>query len=328
MLRELEPSMAIVGNLNVDLWVQPLNRFPTWDEELIVDSARVELAGTAGYLMLACQALGIDVLAVSTVGDDLFGRFLRDQLQRLGLVSEGLEVIAGEETPLSLIFVGEDGQRSILSTLGAHKQMDLGVVRRHDGRIERCRELFLCGNYLLPRLAPSDVLSYAAAARGRGQLVAFDPSWDPAGWGEQTRHDTYRLLHTVDVYLPNEEELTHLTGHADWRRALREVAAIAGEVVLKRGAAGAVYANSEGWVEVPGFQVNAVNTIGAGDVFDAGYLFGRRMGWAPQQRLQFACALAAIVVSQPGERTYPEAATVLAFLRQHIPDAAWEEHGC
>ncbi len=326
MPRESEPSMAIVGNLNVDLWVQTVTRFPSWDEEHIVDSARVELAGTAGYLMLACQGLGIDVLAVSTVGDDLFGRFLRDQLGASGMTSDGIEVLAGEETPLSLIFVGEGGRRSILSTLGAHKQMDIEVVRRHDAHIARCREVFLCGNYLLPRLGPSDVLSYAEEARGRGQIVAFDPSWDPAGWGEQTRQDTYRLLRTVDVYLPNEEELIHLTGHADWRDGLRHVAGIASEVVLKRGPAGAVYADSQGWFEVPGFPANAVNTIGAGDVFDVGYLFGRRMGWAPQQRVQFACAMAAIIIAQVGERTYPDTATVLAFLREHISDAVWQAH--
>lgn len=323
MLPELHSAMAIVGNLNVDLWVQTVNRFPPWDEEHLVDSARVELAGTAGYVMRACHGLGIDVLAVSTVGDDLFGGFLRDQLHMSGWTSQGIEVVAGAETPLSLIFVGEHGQRSILSTLGAHRHLDSGVVRRHDAQIARCRELFLCGNYLLPRLAPSDVVSYAEEARGRGQLVAFDPSWDPAGWGEQTRRDTYRLLRVVDVYLPNEEELIHLTGQADWRVALRDVALLSGEVVLKRGASGAVYVAADDWVEVPGFPIKAVNTIGAGDVFDVGYLFGRRMGWVPQQRLQFACALAALVVAQGGERTYPDAATVRAFLRQHTADAVW-----
>ena len=315
--------MAIVGNLNVDLWVQTVNRFPAWDEEHIVNSARVELAGTAGYLILACRGLGIDAVAVSTVGDDLFGHFLRDQLERLGVSHQGIEIVAGEETPLSLIFVGEGGRRSILSTLGAHKYMDLDVVRRHDARIQPCQEVFLCGNYLLPRLAPADVLSYAQEVRRRGQIVAFDPSWDPAGWGEQTRSDTYSLLRDVDVYLPNEEELTHLTGHADWREALREVVSLPGEVVLKRGPAGAVYADASGWVEVPAFSVKVVNTVGAGDVFDVGYLWGRRMGWTPRQRVQFACALAAIVVSQPGERSYPDAATVLAFLNQHL----WEPIG-
>ncbi len=324
MLPEVAVPMAIVGNLNVDLWIQTVERFPAWDEELLVQSARVELAGTAGYLMLACQGLGIPPITVSTVGDDLFGRFLQDQLQARGFTSDGIEVLDGQETPLSLIFVGEDGRRSILSTLGAHKFMNLQVVRRHDQQLARCNEVFLCGNYLLPQLAPGNLVDYARELRAREQSVVFDPSWDPRGWSEQTRRDTYQLLAEVDVYLPNEEELTHLTGQADWRAALRDVVARAGEVVLKRGADGAVYASADGWIEVPGFSVDAVNTIGAGDVFDVGYLYARRRHWSPKQRLEFACALAALVVAQTGGRSYPDAATVLAFLRDHAADPLWQ----
>lgn len=324
MRSKSQAPLAIVGNLNIDLWVQTIDRFPAWNEERIVDSSRVELAGTAGYLLLACKGLGIDAVTISTLGDDLFGRFLRDQVRALGFVADGLQILDREETPLSLIFVGEDGERSILTTLGAHKRMDMGVVRRHDDRIARCAEVFLCGNYLLPRLSPLDVLDYAGELRARGQIVVFDPSWDPAGWSERTRSDTYRLLEAVDIYLPNDEELTRLTGEADWCAALRQVETRAGEVVMKRGRQGAVYADTREWIEVPGFPVKGVNSIGAGDVFDVGYLFGRRMGWSPLQRVQFACALAAIVVSQPGERAYPDAATVLAFLREHLPDSDWQ----
>jgi sugar/nucleoside kinase (ribokinase family) len=324
MRTKVEAPLAIVGNLNVDLWVRTVDRFPVWSEEWIVDSARPELAGTAGYLMLACKGLGIDALTVSTIGDDLFGRFLEDQLQELGFAARGIEVVDQEETPLSMIFVGEDGQRGILSTLGAHKRMDMDVVWRHDELVAQCSEVFLCGNYLLPQLSPADVLPYAQELKARGQLVAFDPSWDPTGWGEQTRRNTYRLLQAVDVYLPNEEELTHLTGKGDWHAALQEVAGMPGEVVLKRGAHGAVYAGAGEWIEVPGFVVHAVNMVGAGDVFDIGYLWGRRMGWSPLQRVQFACALATMVVSQPGTRTYPDAAGVLAFLQQHSSEPIWQ----
>lgn len=319
-----DAPLAIVGNLNVDLWVQTLRRFPAQSEELTVDSAQPEMAGTAGYLMLACQGLGIEPLTVSTIGDDLFGHFLLDHLQAQGFSTHGIQVLRGQETPLSMIFIGEDGQRSILSTLGAHKYLDISVVEQHDDLTMRCHEIFLCGNYLLPQLTPQHVLRYAEERKHHGHQVVFDPSWDPAGWGEQTRRDTYRLLRVVDVYLPNEEELTHLTGKADWRAALQDVAKIAGEVVLKRGPHGAVYADAEAWIEVPGFAVDAVNTIGAGDVFDIGYLFARRMGWLPVERVQFACALSAMIVSQTGKRTYPDAATVLAFLHQQCSGARWQ----
>ena len=310
------PALAVVGNLNVDQWVRTVDRFPAWDEELLVDSARLELAGTAGYILQACRGLGIDAFVVSTIGDDVFGRFVLGRLRELEFDASGVEVLRGEETAVGMIFVGPAGRRGILSTTGAHARMDAAVAERHDGRIAGCEEVFLCGSYLLPRFGPAAALLSARALRARGQTVVFDPSWDPGGWSERTRRDTFELLGVVDVYLPNEEELMGLTGTSDPRAALAEVDGLAGETVVKRGARGAVFLGGGERVEVPGFAVDAVNTIGAGDVFDVGYLFARRLGWPPTQRLRFACALAAMVVSQPGTRCYPDAAAVTRFMTE------------
>ena len=277
--------IAIVGNLNVDQVVRTVDRYPAWDEEIVVDSSRLELAGTAGYLLLALLGLGIDPFVVSTIGDDPFGAFLEGELARLGADASGIEVLPDFETCLGIIFVGTGGKRAIMTTLGAHALMDEGVAKRHDDLIAACPEVFLCGTYLLPRFGPVAAQRYAEFLRARGQIVAFDPSWDPKGWGEHTRRQTLDLLSAVDVYLPNDTELMHLTGQTSWEAALDVVAGIAGETILKRGADGAVYARDQERIAVPGFPVDAVNTVGAGDVFDAAYLYGRRIGWPPADRL-------------------------------------------
>ncbi|MGI8475497.1 MAG: carbohydrate kinase family protein, partial [Thermomicrobiales bacterium] len=305
--------IAIVGNLNVDQWVQTVARFPEWDEELFVDSARIELAGSAGYLLQAWRGLGLDAF-VSTIGDDAFGAFVGERLAALGVDPSGVEVLPGEETCLGMIFVGPGGERGILTALGAHARMDLGVAERHDRGVGECAEVVLCGGYLLPKLGPAELLPYARSLRARRQTVVFDPSWDPGGWSGATRRATLDLLAEVDVYLPNERELMGVTGADDLDAALRAVEGLAGETVVKRGAAGACHAAGGRRVDAPGFPVEAVNAIGAGDVFDAGYLHARRLGEPPEGRLRFACALAAMVVSQRGARTYPDAAAVRRFM--------------
>lgn len=316
MPSETPAPVAIVGNLNADLWIQTVERFPRWDEEIVVESSRLELAGTAGYLLQAGHGLGLPSVVVSTIGDDPFGAVVRDGLRALGADAGGVEVLAGQETCLGMIFVGPEGQRAIIATLGAHAQMDLAVADRHDERIAACAEVVLCGTYLLPRFGAAEALLYARTVRARGQLVVFDPSWDPAGWGAQTRADTLALLAAVDVYLPNELELLHLTGASDVEAAVEIVAGLAGEVVVKRGAEGALYAAGPTRIAVPALPVAAVNTIGAGDVFDMGYLFARRQGWAPEARLRFACALAAMVVVQVGPRRYPDAAAIIRVMEE------------
>ncbi len=324
-MRNASNRLAIVGNLNVDLWVSPVNRFPKPDEEHIVDSARVELAGTAGYALLACNGLGLETITVSTIGDDAFGQILLNTGERLNLSLGSVEVMTGQETPLSIVFIGSDGSRSIVSTLGAHADMGMEVVLRHDDEIASCDEMFICGSYLLPRLGPADIREYAQTAQRRRQIVAFDPSWDPSGWGDRVRRETLDLLEVVDIYMPNAQELSQLAGRDGWRDAAREVAGLAGELVIKRGAAGACYVTASEWIEVPAFAIDAVNTIGAGDVFDVGYLYARRRGLPPRQRLEFAGAMAAIVVSQTGQREYPSPNAVCSFLRDRVGGDEWGE---
>lgn len=315
MPSESGPPIAIVGNLNVDQIVATVTRFPAWDEELIVDSSHLELAGTAGYLALAARGLGMTPFVVSTVGEDEYAGFMRRELAVAGIDDAGVEMVSGAPSCLGIIFVGDKGQRGILTVLGAHEAMSVAVAERYDARIAACPEVFLCGTFLLPQLSPKLVTPYARDLRQRGQFVVFDPSWDPGGWQAQTRDETLALLKHVDLFLPNEEEFSGLTGSASLKEGLDIIRAHASEtqVVVKRGARGAVSAVGSEMVEVPGLPINAVNTIGAGDVFDIAVLYARRKRWDSRKCLEFASAAAAYVVAQKGPRSYPDEATVRNF---------------
>jgi sugar/nucleoside kinase (ribokinase family) len=307
--------IAIVGNLNVDQIVATVTRFPAWDEELIVDSSHLELAGTAGYLALGARGLGMSPFVVSTAGDDEYGAFMRREMAAAGIDDAGLETVPGMGSCLGIIFVGDRGQRGILTVLGAHERMDVAVAEHHDARVAACAEVILCGNFLLPRFTPAMVADYARRLRERGQVVVFDPSWDPGGWQPQTRAETLALLAHVDLFLPNEEELLHLADAATLEAAMAVIRAHAPatQLVVKRGADGAVAAIGDDVIAVPALPIEAVNTIGAGDMFDIAYLYARRRGWDTRRGLEFSCAAAAHLVAQRGPRAYPDEEAVLAF---------------
>lgn len=313
MADELARPIAIVGNLNVDQIVSTVTRFPEWDEELLVESSKLELAGTAGYLALAARSLGLTPFVVSTVGDDANGAFMRQALATAGIDDAGVETIPESPTCLGIVFVGDRGQRSILTVLGAHEEMSVEVAEKHDQAISQCAEVFLCGSYLLPRFTPRVAIAYASALRSRGQFVVFDPSWDPGGWRAQTRADTLALLAEVDLFMPNEEELCRLTGTSTWQEGVAALSSRTSEVVIKRGASGAVSVVGDTVVEVTGLPVVAVNTVGAGDVFDMSFLYARRKGWETRECLEFAGAAAACVISQTGSRSYPDETAVRSF---------------
>jgi len=298
-------SIAIVGNLNVDQVVATVERFPEWNEELIIESSTLQVAGTAGYLALTAQGLGIDPLVVSTIGDDANGSFLTSSLRAAGIRTDGVSCLPGQETSLGIIFVGAQGQRSILTVLGAHREMTVDIAHQHDRLVRTCAEVILCGMYLLPQFTARHVTEYARMLRERGQVVVFDPSWDPAGWTPQTRAETLALLSHVDIYLPNDQEVCSLMGTATVDEAVAAIGAGPAEIVVKCGAEGARHYADGSVTVVEALPVAPHNTIGAGDIFDLGYLYARRQGWAIVDRLRFANALAGAVIVQEGARTYP-----------------------
>jgi len=333
--------LGIVGNFNADIVLGPFDRMPEWDEELTAPGGGLWTAGTAGYLALAAQALGVEPRIVSTLGDDAMGRLLLADLEARGIPTGGISVLDGEASPLSVVVVGPGGRRGILSVAGAHARMDLSVYRARRDFLAACAEVVICGSYLLPSLGPAQAIEVARDARVRGQVVAFDPSWDPAGWPEATRQATLALLAEVDVFLPNEAELCRLTGTPTWEEGLRQVARLCPETVVKLGsegsaapaAADAAPSPREGKgaggggdiVRVPALKVRAVNSIGAGDSFDAAYLWARRQGWPMFRRLAFADAYAGLVVARtrregeaPGSG-YPTAEEALAAAGRSRP---------
>src|SRR5690606_39021905 len=132
-----------------------------------------------------------------------------------------------------------------------------------------------------------------------------------------TREETLALLEHVDLFLPNEQELCHLTGTSTWEVGVTALEGRAHHVVVKRGAEGAVSIEGERIVECPGLPIAPANTIGAGDVFDMAFLYARRRAWETAECLRFACAAAGAVIVQEGLRAYPDEAAVWAFAAAH-----------
>lgn len=305
-----QAPLGIVGNLNIDILMGP-SPLPAWNQEVVADALELRVAGTAGYLALAAKSLGIEPLIVSALGTDHLSRFVLEQLADQGIATEGIASLPDAGSPVTVAVTGDEGRRALVTVLGAHERIDLPFYRSHHAFLTSATEVFLCGTYLLPNLGPESALEIARESWGRGQQVIFDPSWDPKGWSAETLGATYLLLKQVDLFLPNEEELCAVMGAADWRSALARAGEYTPEVVVKRGAGGSAALVNGRMYEVSGRAVNARDTTGAGDVFDVGYLWARRQGWPPEDRLIFANALAGLVVEQVRRDRYPTVSEVL-----------------
>jgi sugar/nucleoside kinase (ribokinase family) len=129
-----------------------------------------------------------------------------------------------------------------------------------------------------------------------GLTTSLDPNWDPSGkW-----HPFDELLRQVDVFLPNENEALALTGAVSVEAAVNDLRQKCKTVALKLGAQGALACRGEESVHVSALKLQVVDTIGAGDTFDAGFLYGYLNGWNLEKALSLAAVSGSLSTRSAG----------------------------
>lgn len=295
--------VLVVGDANLDLVLagDVVPRFG--QEEQLLDSSRLVLGSSAGIVAHGLARLGVDTTLVACVGDDDFGRVTVERLRAGGVDTSGVRVVGGRATGLSVI-LSAPHDRSILTDTGAMTEVGTADVRavleagRRAGR--PFGHVHVASWFLLPGLA-AELPALFAELRAEGTTVSLDTNWDPAGRWEGLRE----ALPHVDLFLPNQEELRAvgavLEAPSGWSgssgddaardlAAASAVAALGPAVVVKAGRDGGWSLRAgEPVVRHPGLVLDVVDTTGAGDSFDAGYLAAWTSGAADEvERLRWA----------------------------------------
>lgn len=264
--------LAVIGNVNVDIIIGPTVPWPKPGTEIIVDHDELRVGGQAGNTALAWQALGVDFQIAANVGDDQFGRWLSEAFG-----SRAAKWPARPEgTTLSVGITHPDGERTFFTTRGHLPRFNLADVF---AVLDADR---LAGGYALLTAAflTDDLTSEYDRlfdwVDARRITVALDTGWPLDGWTEANCAATLRWLSRSGCALLNEIEATTLAGLDNPFEAARKLRAGMPEgavVVVKRGPAGAIAIGHDGAIVAAAAPaVKVVDTIGAGDVFNAAFL--------------------------------------------------------
>lgn len=264
--------LAVVGNVNVDLIMGPAAPWPQPGTEIIVDHDELRVGGSAGNSALAWMALGTPFEIAASIGRDQFGSWLAESF---GDHARNWPV-HGESTTLSVGITHPDGERTFFTTRGHLPLFSLeDVLAVLDGPRLRGGIALLCGSFLTHRLVEEYDAFFDWADR-HDIAVALDTGWPLEGWTERNTAAAKGWLSRCRIALFNEVETTNLAGVSDpaeAARLLRRGMPLDAIVVVKCGPKGAIAVDTEGRVfraDAP--EVNVVDTIGAGDVFNAAFL--------------------------------------------------------
>lgn len=274
------PDVLVIGDANPDLLLTGDSAPAFGQAETLVDAAELVLGGSAAIVACGLARLGVTTALAATVGADLYGAFVREALTERGVDTRWVRTDPDVATGLSVVL--SVGDRAILTHPGTIATTGPEVVDEH--LLGSVRHVHSASYFLQPRLAPH-LPAVFERARAGGAGTSVDTNWDPElRWTGVTP-----LLEHADVLLPNAAELRALTGHDDLDTAARDVLALGCRVALKDGATGgALWQSSDTVLRVPAPPVDAVDTTGAGDSFDAGFISAMLEGLPPEECLRRA----------------------------------------
>ncbi len=288
-----EFDLLVIGEINPDLILYGENLAPAYgQQEKLVEAAKLTIGSSSVILACGAARLGLRTAFIGLIGDDVFGRFMLDAMQERGIDTSSCVVDAKVATGISIILVRQGGDRAILTFAGSMSELKPKHIDTN--RFSQARHLHLGSYFLLSKLQPT-LPEIFAEARRQGLTTSLDTNWDPLG-----RWDIGDLLNHTDLFLPNEVEAQRITKQPDLQSALEYLATVVPTLAVKKGAEGGLARQGQMVVQLPPLPVDIVDTVGAGDSFDAGFLYGFLNHWPLVRSLRLALACGSLSTQAAG----------------------------
>jgi sugar/nucleoside kinase (ribokinase family) len=287
-----EYDVLVAGEINPDLILSGDVEPAFGQVEKVVDSAVLTVGSSSVIFACGAARLGLRVAFIGKCGDDLFGRFMLEEMQKRTVDTSPVIVDPLLSTGLTVI-LNKGDDRAMLTFPGA-----IGALRADEipnDLLRRARHLHVASYFLQDALRPglSDLFRRAHAL---GLTTSLDTNYDPTERWEGLD----QLLPLTDVFLPNATEACALTGVPDVEEAAARLARIVRVVAVKLGAEGALGMQGEQMARVSSLPVAVVDTVGAGDNFDAGFLYGYLHGWPLERALRLGTVCGALSTRAAG----------------------------
>jgi sugar/nucleoside kinase (ribokinase family) len=286
--------------LVVDLLSGPIKQYPVpkVQSQITTEWIRMAPGGGAANTPSALARMGLEVTAFSKVGDDPNGAFVCNELKRVGVDTAGVCVSAQDSTPFTFVGIHADGDRTFIHTPGSNVTFNLADIDLD--RAVSCDFLLYHDLWVLPGLDGVPGASLLAKARERGVVTFLDEGF---GYGPK-RESLEAMLPHCDYVVPSFDDLQVIYPNSSAAQLADRLMGLgAGAVVIKMGPKGCFVAHGDVRQQVSAYPANVVDTTGAGDCWDAGFIAALSCGKDPVAAAQIGCACAAFGIEAVGGST-------------------------
>jgi len=287
-------DLIVFGEVALDIILAGVDQVPRrWSILGTAKAARAVPAGSAGYVAQCYCKLGGRSKVLGKIGNDDVGRLVLDGFRSCGVCTKDL-VVDRTNTEISTVILYRDGNKSsVVSRLLPLRQDDF--ARRS---ITNGRAFHFAGYLLYPNLWGEPVISLFKTASKAGLLVSADPQMSATGAWKKPFEG---VLEHLDILLLDEEEARRVSRRKRVRDAVEVLLKEGPRVIaVKSAASGCVVGCEDRIRSVGAYKVRPVSTIGAGDAFDAAFIYGSLQNWGIEKTARFANFVAAISTTKYG----------------------------
>jgi sugar/nucleoside kinase (ribokinase family) len=285
-------DILVAGEINPDL-ILTGDVVPQFGQaEKLIESATLTIGSSSVIFACGAARLGLKVGFIGLCGDDEFGRFMLTEMGKRSVDISNVIIRPNGHTGLSVI-LNSGADRAILTQPGLISELRADDVS--DALLQQARHLHVASYFLQTALQP-DLPKLFQRARSFGLTTSLDTNYDPS----ERWSNFDELLASTNVFLPNRAEALSLTKTDSSESALEQLQKKVETVTIKLGAEGAIAASRNKKVSAASIPVDVVDTTGAGDSFDAGFIYGYLHGWDLEKTLRLACVCGALSTRAQG----------------------------
>lgn len=305
----MSAEIVVIGSLNMDMVVS-LNHRPHPGETVLGTHFFMNAGGKGANQAVAARKLGASVAMVGKLGSDMFADQLLNSLEQVGVDCSAIEKVEGQETGVAFVMLDAEGENSIVVAPGANMLLTPDDMHRQEALIKQAKLVMVQLEIPL-----ETVMAAISIAKRHHVPVLLDPA--PA------QHLSAELLSMVDYIVPNETEISQLTGIQVYDQLTAKLAAVellqkgVSTVFAKLGEKGVVVINANRTHIVEPYKVEVVDSTAAGDAFAGAVGAALVSGKDIWTAAKFASAIGALTVTRKGaQASMPNLEEAEQFIKQ------------